>query len=662
MLIIRTSNAGLVSHLLHTIHRQTVNYQKSNRKISSGMKVTQAADDAAGLAISEKMRGQIRGLAQADRNIQDGVSLVQVAEGGLADIHSYLQRVRELSVQAANDVLTSADRQEIQREVSQLIAGVDQIANHTTFNTIQLLNVEMKQSYYDKYFDQVVGVPEIPPVEGIDPPFLPMQWYHVSKEEIGFMPQGNHQAIATNGSSAVIAGSWSDFLVFDSSKPEGEQWSKEVTMTGLDGQLVSHDYQNFFHDVFWDGRQYVAMKEKGAVFTSSDGHQWQQKLSDMTGPDYKVKLQSITSNGNSYIAVGWKEFGAIGNNLRIEQVMYRSADGQEWEEVSVPPYASSASRLNDVLWNAERNEFIAVGTNGLVARSSDGMQWERNFHIGGGFGSFTGITYSDGKYVAVTGDGTHAKIFYSEDGTSWSDDVQPIGPSLSARRYNGVQKTGDYFIALGTETIGHAISKDGVNWMRVPSNNWNGYLKDSVQVGDTIIAVGNGQSRNTGIFILGPRDKNDTDSEEGENGSGNSSGESHGSHDPQDLLLQVGPNAGNTFRVELSDVRASSMRIDNVSVLTRENANEALLKLDKAIGIVSDQRTKYGAYDNALNHISNNVQNYGENITTAESRIRDTDMAKELLLSIKSSLLLQTNQTVMGHSKVMAESVLQLLK
>ncbi|WJY29013.1 flagellin [Sporosarcina trichiuri] len=104
------------------------------------------------------------------------------------------------------------------------------------------------------------------------------------------------------------------------------------------------------------------------------------------------------------------------------------------------------------------------------------------------------------------------------------------------------------------------------------------------------------------------------------------------------------------------------MRIDNVSVLTRENANEALLKLDKAIGIVSDQRTKYGAYDNALNHISNNVQNYGENITTAESRIRDTDMAKELLLSIKSSLLLQTNQTVMGHSKVMAESVLQLLK
>lgn len=120
---------------------------KSLEKLSSGFRINRAADDAAGLAISEKMRGQIRGLAQASRNAQDGVSLIQTAEGSLNETHSILQRMRELGVQAANDTNTAQDRTNIQSELDQLISEVNRIGDTTEFNTSKLLNGGMSQVY-----------------------------------------------------------------------------------------------------------------------------------------------------------------------------------------------------------------------------------------------------------------------------------------------------------------------------------------------------------------------------------------------------------------------------------------------------------------------------------------------------------------------------------
>ncbi|APC07878.1 flagellin Hag [Neomoorella thermoacetica] len=113
---------------------------KSMEKLSSGLRINRAADDAAGLAISEKMRGQIRGLNQAVRNAQDAISLIQTAEGALNETHSILQRMRELAVQAANDTLTTQDRGNIKDELKQLKAELDRIASTTEFNTQKLLN------------------------------------------------------------------------------------------------------------------------------------------------------------------------------------------------------------------------------------------------------------------------------------------------------------------------------------------------------------------------------------------------------------------------------------------------------------------------------------------------------------------------------------------
>ncbi len=133
-------------------HRQLganqANAAKSMERLSSGFRINRAGDDAAGLAISEKMRGQVRGLKQAASNAQDGISLIQTAEGALNETHAILQRMRELAVQSSTDTNTEVDRSEIQKEVDQLAAEITRIADTTEFNTQKLLNGEFKAVFH----------------------------------------------------------------------------------------------------------------------------------------------------------------------------------------------------------------------------------------------------------------------------------------------------------------------------------------------------------------------------------------------------------------------------------------------------------------------------------------------------------------------------------
>jgi flagellin len=133
-------------------HRQLganqMNAAKSMEKLSSGFRINRAGDDAAGLAISEKMRGQIRGLTQASRNAQDGISLIQTAEGALNETHAILQRMRELAVQSSTDTNTAPDRAEIQKEIDQLAAEITRIADTTEFNTQTLMDGKFAAKFH----------------------------------------------------------------------------------------------------------------------------------------------------------------------------------------------------------------------------------------------------------------------------------------------------------------------------------------------------------------------------------------------------------------------------------------------------------------------------------------------------------------------------------
>ncbi|GAE33502.1 flagellin N-terminal helical domain-containing protein [Halalkalibacter akibai] len=122
------------------LHQNQFNTSRNLEKLSSGLRINRASDDAAGLAISEKMRSQIRGLKMAERNAMDGISLMQTSEGAMQEAHTMLQRMRELAVQAANDTNTAYDREQIQKEIEQLKLEIDDISEKTEFNTRKLLN------------------------------------------------------------------------------------------------------------------------------------------------------------------------------------------------------------------------------------------------------------------------------------------------------------------------------------------------------------------------------------------------------------------------------------------------------------------------------------------------------------------------------------------
>lgn len=144
---------------IFTDNRLTVNSKrasKSAEKLSTGYKINRASDDAAGLQISEKMRTQIRGLNQAQSNIQDGISLLQTADGGLSNVHDCLHRIRELCVQAANGTLSDTDRAAIKKEIDEMASQIDSIANDTEFNTIKPLTLQAQESKIDVISDSPV--------------------------------------------------------------------------------------------------------------------------------------------------------------------------------------------------------------------------------------------------------------------------------------------------------------------------------------------------------------------------------------------------------------------------------------------------------------------------------------------------------------------------
>ncbi|MGE7988511.1 hypothetical protein [Lysinibacillus fusiformis] len=232
--------------------------EKSLEKLTSGFKINRAGDDAAGLAISEKMRGQIRGLNMAGKNIQDGISLIQTAESGLSNIQDpNLQRLRELAIQSANDTLTDEDRRLIQKEVEQLKHGINNISNNTEFNGIKLLNRTSNVTNY--------------PID------LTFKSIDSGSTETFF-------GIAYSGNTYVAVGG--NGAIFTST--DGENWDKH-----------SLPVSDLLSDVEWDGNKFIAVGTYGRIITSTDGISWNSKKSGTA-----IEFWDIEYNGSTYVAVG----------------------------------------------------------------------------------------------------------------------------------------------------------------------------------------------------------------------------------------------------------------------------------------------------------------------------------------------------------------------
>ncbi|MBB4823242.1 flagellin [Sporosarcina luteola] len=528
----------------------------SFNKLASGQRINQAADDAAGLAISEKMRGQIRGLEKAKHNIQDGISLVQTAEAALGQINDpHLQRLRELAVQASNDTLTQEDRQQIQLEVDQLKEGIDFIANHTEFNTIKLLN--RVPGTGESSGVAITNGSEKPLTNTIDYDTQP-SW---QANKIAFNRGGDIYIMNTDGSGPRLAvnNASQPALSPDGSMIAYVRPDKNLYVAAIDGtgerQLTTtadlHFDSTFGSRLTWSPSGeavYFKAENKGIESVNlSDGSRL------IVSHDTSAASPSISPDGKTMV------FQATGG---IYSIQVDSTDLQNLVSSGEQPRFSPDGKL--IAFSA-----VSTATNDteLFIMNSDG----------------TNVNNITGKMDTAS---LHNHNIYPE----WSPD-------------------GNYIV----------FHSDNVANPSTGGDIWR-------------VELGGATTDNV----------------------------NHNA--PFHMRIQTGANVGQNVSIALTDARTSALGIHQLSVLSREDAEKAIGQIDNAMKRISAERSRFGVYQNVLEHVQANVESYGENMVTSESRIRDVDMAKEQTKLVGHQIVLQASQSMMAQANQVMQGILQVLK
>ena len=500
---------------------------KSTEKLSSGYRINRAADDAAGLSISEKMRGQIRGLNQASTNAQDGISLIQTAEGALNESHSILQRMRELSVQAANGTETDDDREAVQNEIEQLQSELTRISDTTEFNTMKLLD-----------------------------------------------------------------GSQSGSKVQVSVSKSAESNLKTVEATAQVNEMAN-------------------------------------KVAKNTGGDSKLSVTVLDKNGNATtteVTVNFNKatgkFTANGKNLTTNVV----GGGDATEENVADAFkealeATDFGKNYDITNNAGKLIFTAKekgSTSDAILTSNNGgattattktqdTGTDEYQQIAEGIGVYDGSGNIEDKIFTVNGE----KFLYVTDPAKLGDDYKDVNYVKVTGAANAINANGD-----DTNTMAALIkSKTGIEAEAAAD-------KTTLNLKPSATATGKG------------------------------------------IELQIGANEGQTMNFTLDDMSADALGVGSGSVdlSTQDKAKTATTTIDAAIKKVSKARGQMGAVQNRLEHTINNLDTASENLQTAESRIRDTDMAEEMVNYSKNSILAQAGQSMLAQANQANQGVLTLLQ
>lgn len=517
---------------------------KSIEKLSSGYRINRAGDDAAGLSISEKMRGQIRGLNQASRNAQDGISLIQTAEGALNETQAILQRMRELAVQSSTGTNTDADREALQNEVTQLKSEIDRIGDTTEFNTQKLLNGSLKS---------VAGA-----TVGTDTTTGSV----VAKLSAGKITAGSAMNQVTSGANPAFV---------------------EETLT-IDGSEIKVDW------------------------------------SKLTSDEKNVLNNSMTDSASRNAAADLIE-------TKINEAI--DASGANVEHIDV--YVDSANKL--VL------ESGSAGTSSKVEVPTSG---------GGVVDLFTGTTAS-----IVSAPGTS-----KYNGTSVAANSKAelyIGETLLKFSNNASIDNGDAMAsgaAIIASSINQAISNYNTSTGKVSGED--GFIEDvTVSVTDDgrfSITSESGPVKlvdNVASTIV--KDLGLSASQTAAAGNGG-------------VVLQIGANENQVLQFGIGDMRTAALGVTASKVDTAATASNAITDFDKAISLVSQQRSQLGAAQNRLEHTIKNLDTSAENLQASESRIRDVDMAKEMMEFTKNNILQQAAQSMLAQANQAPQGVLQLLR
>lgn len=609
MVIVHNINALVAANKLK---KNMNNTAKSMEKISSGLRINGASDDAAGLSISEKMRGQIRGLQMASENIQDGISLIQTAEGGLNSILSPpLQRMRKLAVQAANDTLTDEDREALQQELDQMKSSIDNIANNTEFNGINLLNLNPVKSTTGNNNVQKSVLKNI-------------SWNYIN-DNINFTAgdvrfnKDNGKYVATDGNNIVYSNDGVNWIEASNNQfLSGISYGKNTCIaTGAISNAVGQDY--------------------GGILYSKDGINWSNLVS--TNPatelkDFGTEQNAVAYDGSKFVVAGLYGIGSW--------KILTSTDGVNWDIHDNPDC------IGFVCYG--KGKYVGTGYNEIFT-SDNGIDWTgqgslKSYTVSDGY-SMDSVACEGGKYFIFGQD--NSSMLISDDGMNWNEVMLTKNGDTNCT-FSSITYDGNQYFAVGKSGNGGKTviynSNDGINWSLQKE------LDYSESTGDPKIIWDGKQLVVSGVdgFLFGTPEYEENQSE----GDGNVE-----SYEPS-LILQVGANSGQDMEISLCDVRASSIGISDLDIKTRSDAEDAISKIDNAIQIVSSHCSRMGAYEVSLEHTLNNVENYDYNITSAESRIRDTDVAKEMMEIVKDNTLSQAAEAMLSQANEEPQDIVKL--
>ena len=487
---------------------------KNLEKLSSGYKINRAGDDAAGLAISEKMRAQITGLSKAQDNAKDGISLVQTAEGALTEVHDMLNRMVELANQSANGTFDETDRDQLQKEVKQLRDEINRIADATNFNGINLLDGNLGSG-----------------TTGVE--------------------------IAVTGGTG--AGKLTNSVNFEVS---GLEAGKTVTIT-------------------------TAAKGTAASI-------------------------SFDGNGNMTLALD-----GTANKT------YTQADIDELIRNTALPESAKNLQIKidaDIVVNADGAGTVAAASTVSEAKYATAKD--------------DGVTNTDGKTTNI--------VFTSNKAGNITSNITVTNtPAVAEGATAAVNGSVDLNLDANKEytaaEINAMLSKAGAE----VTVSFDGSLK-----GSTFVSSGGGTGAD-GQWDLGI---------DGTRGAGLASGGG--------LTLQIGDTSDsyNQLEVTIKDMHATAMGIGSIDISTQDGAQRAVDVIKEAINYVSDVRGTLGATQNRLDHTINNLSVMEENIQDAESSIRDTDVADEMMAYTKNNILIQSAQAMLAQANQVPQGVLQLLQ
>jgi len=517
---------------------------KSLEKLSSGFRINRAGDDASGLAISEKMKAQIKGLEQASANAQDGISLVQTAEGALTEVHSMLNRMVELANKSANGTIQNeVDRDAIQTEVDALNTEISRIANSTNFNGINLLDGSL------------------------------------------------------GGATPVLTGS----AKFEDTKATLNTTAMDTfVVQGTGAELQAKDTINY--TVNWVDNNGNAQETK-LTFTAKSA----TELVGDSGETHAVTTTKITAD--EFATAIEKELNA--NDKFSSAFTVTNATGQL-------TYSST---------NLGANGGKVVGTSVVSSRADTAPTGGVTATVTAGVDAGKKLDLSS---VKVTASGTDSaadmtKKVFTIDGKKFlladkdisNTQIAALDKDINVVKLAGATYAADKDAAAVTSAINRAFGKNEYS-VAADLNNAAGIKKDDI------------------IF---------TSSSKG-------------------LTLQVGDtnDSFNQVTVSVDNLSAEGLGIKGLDVSSQTAAGDSIKTIKEAINKVSTNRGNLGALQNRLEHAINNLDTTAENMEAANSRIRDTDMAKEMMNYTKMNILSQAAQAMLAQANQQPQNILQLLQ